>query len=230
VTGTDSDDAGARESAGSPSPTPEDNDGVIQAAVEKVLSLGVEGAGPLKGARQIAEEHLKQHGDPEKAIDKLIATHSRLLGASGFASGVGGLFMLPVTIPTDVTVFYTMSARCAAAVAHLRGYDIDSDEVRSVVLLTLIGSAGVAVAAEMGVQVGTKAATAALRNLPGRVLVEINKKVGFRLFTKFGEKGVINLVKVIPLLGGGVGATVNVASMRSIGGYAKRNFPAVVPA
>lgn len=206
------------------------DDGVIQAAINKILSLGVEGAGPLKGARQIAEEHLKQHGDPEKAIDKLIATHTRLLGASGFASGVGGLFMLPVTLPTDITVFYTMSARCAASVAHIRGYDIDSDEVRSIVLLTLIGSAGVAVASEVGVQIGTKAATAALKKLPGKVLIEINKKVGFRLFTKFGEKGVVNLVRAIPLVGGGVGATINVASMRSIGRYAKHNFPAIAPA
>lgn len=210
-------------------PTPDD-DGVVQAVIDKILSVGVAGTGPLKGARQIADEHLLQHGDPEKAIDKLIATHARLVGATGFATGVGGLLMLPVSISTDITVFYAMSARCAAGVAHLRGHDIDSDEVRSIVLLTLIGSAGTAVAGEMGVQIGNKAATAALKKLPGKALIEINKKVGFRLITKFGEKGVINLVKVIPLIGGGVGATVNVAAMRTIGGYAKHNFPALAAA
>jgi hypothetical protein len=30
------------------------------------------------------------------------------------------------------------------------------------------------------------------------VLIEINKKVGFRLFAKFGTKGVINLGRMIP--------------------------------
>lgn len=199
--------------------------GAVTAAVDKILSLGVDGVGPLKGARQLADEHLTQHGDPNKAIDKLIATHTRLVAATGFASGVGGVFTLPVTIPTDVAVFYAMSARCAAGVAHLRGYDIESDEVRSLVLLTLLGSAGAAVAAEAGVQIGTKGATAALRLLPGRILIEINKKVGFRLFTKFGEKGVINLVKFVPVVGGGVGAGVNTVAMRGVGRYAKRNFP-----
>lgn len=200
---------------------------VVQALIDKILSIGVDGVGPLKGARQLADEHLAQYGDPEKAIRRLIATHARLVGATGFATGVGGLVALPVAIPTDIATFYALSARCAAAVAHLRGYDIDSDEVRSIVLLTLLGAGGAAIATEVGVQIGNKAALAALRKLPGRVLIDINKKVGFRLVTKFGEKGVINLVKVIPLAGGGVGAGVNVAAMRTVGRYSKSNFPSV---
>ena len=108
---------------------------------------------------------------------------------------------------------------------YLRGYDLDSEEVRSVVLLTLLGSAGAAVAADAGVKIGTKSATTALRKLPGHVLIEINKKVGFRLFTKFGPRGVINLGKMVPLVGGGVGAGVNVAAMSGVGVYAKKNFP-----
>ena len=209
---------------------PEEPDaGAVQGALDRILAWGVDGFGPLKGAQQIAEQHLTQHGDPDKAIDKLIATHTRLVAATGFATGVGGVLVLPITIPADVAAFYAMSARCAAGVAYLRGYDLRSDEVRSVVLLTLLGSAGAAVAAEAGIKIGTKSAIAALRRLPGRVLIEINKKVGFRLFTKFGSKGVVNLVKVLPLVGGGVGAGVNVAAMRGVGVYAKKNFPEAVP-
>lgn len=54
--------------------------------------------------------------------------------------------------------------------------------------------------------------------------------MGYRLSTKFGTKGAINLVKWIPLAGGGVGAAMNVATMRSVGRYAKSTFPAVVEA
>ena len=198
----------------------------MERVVGAVLSRGIDGFGPLKGAEQFADEHLAQHGDVETAISRVIATHTRLVAASGFATGLGGPLTMPVTIPTDVAVFYAMSARCVAAVAHLRGYDTASDEVRSVVLLTLLGAGGASVAAEFGATLGTKAAMAALKKLPGRTLIEINKKVGFRLFTKFGTKGLINLGRWIPVVGGGVGAGVNVAAMRTAGRYAKTNFPA----
>ncbi|HVF04963.1 MAG TPA: EcsC family protein [Frankiaceae bacterium] len=203
--------------------------GAVQTLVHKILDAGVDGVGPLKGARQLADEHLAAHADPEKAIDRLIATHTRIVGAAGFAAGVGGLPTLAFTIPADLTVFYALSARCVAGIAHLRGYDINSDEVRSVVLLTLIGSAGAVAAAEVGIQIGNKASMAALRKLPGSALIAINKKVGFRLLTKFGERGAVNLVKIVPVVGGGVGATVNATALRSISRYAKKNFPLMEP-
>ncbi|GAA3159668.1 EcsC family protein [Blastococcus jejuensis] len=203
----------------------EDEKRTVAKFVDKIVEAGIDGVGPLESARNIAEQHRLQHADVEVAIDRLIATHTRLVAATGFATGLGGVFALPVTIPTDAAVLYTLSARCVAAVAHLRGYDIESDEVRSVVLLTLLGAGGAAVAAEAGVQLGSKAALAALQRVPGRVLIEINKKVGFRLFTKFGTKGVVNLGKMVPLVGGGVGAGINAAAMRSAGKYSKRNFP-----
>jgi hypothetical protein len=202
-----------------------ENGATVQRLVNAILSRGVEGFGPLKSAEAFAEEHLAQHGDVEKAIERVIATHTRLVAASGFATGLGGPITMVVGIPTDVTVFYALSARCVAAVAHLRGYDTSSDEVRSVVLLSLLGAGGAGLAADFGATLGTKAAMVALKKLPGKTLTEINKKVGFRLVTKFGTTGAINLSKWIPVVGGGVGAGVNIAAMRTVGRYAKSNFP-----
>ena len=47
-----------------------------------------------------------------------------------------------------------------------------------------------------------KLTQAMLKKLPGDLVIAINKKVGFRLLTKFGEKGAVSLVKLIPLVGG----------------------------
>ena len=195
--------------------------------VSNILSVGVDGAGRFKGAREIAEEHRAHHVDVEVAIAKVIATHARVVTATGFATGLGGIATLPVAIPTDIAMFYAYAGRCAAAVAYLRGYDIESDEVRSVVLLSLLGAGGVAAASKVGVELGTKTAMAALKKLPGKVLIEINKKVGFRLVTKAGTKGVVNLGKLVPFVGGGVGATVNAVGMRTVATYAKSNFPTI---
>lgn len=192
--------------------------------VNKVLAAGVDGIGPYESAEQIAENTLAAHGDRDVAIERLLGTHRRWVGASGFATGLGGLMTLPVAVPTDVTMFYMQAARMSAAVAHLRGYDINSEEVRTGILVSLIGAGLGAGLGKIGVEVGTKTAMAALHRLPGRILIEINKKVGFRLLTKFGTKGAINLVRAVPLVGGGVGATFNVVTINQIHAYSKNLF------
>mgnify|MGYP000407501290 FL=1 len=40
-------------------------------------------------------------------------------------------------------------------------------------------------------------------------MTKINQKVGFRLLTKFGEKGAINLVKLVPGVGGIIGGGID---------------------
>ncbi|TDL07029.1 EcsC family protein [Mycobacterium paragordonae] len=192
--------------------------------VNKILAVGVDGLGPYKSARQIADEALATHGDTEVAIRRLIQIHRRWVTSSGFATGLGGLMALPVAVPTDITLFYALSARMAAAIAVLRGYDLDSEEVQSAVLISLLGAGAAGAVSGLGVEIGTKTAMAGLRRLPGRVLIGINKKVGYRLLTKFGTRGSINLVRGIPLVGGGVGAGVNVVAINRIAKYARTVF------
>lgn len=193
-----------------------------------ILDKGINGAGSFKGAQRIADEALNHAGgNVDKAVARVIKTHTTLVGTSGFVSGLGGFATMPVSIPADVTVFYANAARMVAAIAFLRGYDIRSEEVRTAVSVSFVGVIGSEAMAKIGIDVARRGGMAALKKLPGRVLIEINKKVGFRLFTKMGTTGSINLVKFVPVLASGVGATFNVASMRTIGGYARRNFPQV---
>ena len=55
-------------------------------------------------------------------------------------------------------------------------------------------------------------------------MTAINRKVGFRFMTKFGETGIINLGKVVPVVGGFVGGGIDVASTRIIGKNAYNIF------
>lgn len=75
------------------------------------------------------------------------------------------------------------------------------------------------------INLGTKVTKSLISQVPGKVLIEINKKVGFRLITKAGEKGVINLMKLAPLAGGLVGACVDGAFVNKCGNTAKKMFP-----
>jgi len=192
---------------------------------DKLSNVGIDGWGQWKGSIQVAEEHLATHGDVEKAIDRLITTHVRLATSTGFVTGLGGLLTMPVALPADLTVLWLTQARLGGAIAHLRGYDVRSEEVRSVVLLSLIGSSAAEALSQAGIQIGTKAAISAIKQVPGRVLIQINKAVGFRLITRAGTKGVVNLTKLAPVVGGVVGGGINFASTRAVGAWAKQNFP-----
>ena len=56
------------------------------------------------------------------------------------------------------------------------------------------------------------------------VIKKINKAVGFRLLTKFGQTGAINLGKGIPLVGGVVGGAFDGTTTYGIGSVAKNIF------
>ena len=203
------------------------NGTVVEQLVEELFSRGVDGFGPVKGARAIADEHLARCRHAEAAIERLIATHSRLVAATGLATGMGGWMTMPVTVPTDVGVFSLLSTRCVAAVAYSRGHDLASEGVRSVVLLSLLGAGGAALAAEFGAQLGTRSAPAVLQRLPRRTLTDINRRVGVRACAEFGRSGLIDLGRWVPTVGGFTSASVNAAAMWTAGHYAKRNFPRV---
>ena len=118
-------------------------------------------------AVESAEEHLiTAGGDREEAIRRLVATHVRLAAVSGFVTGLGGIVTLPVTVPAAMAGMYIIATRMCAGIAHLRGYDVETDEVRSGILVALLGSAGTAVLRNTGVQIGQKSTAAALERLP----------------------------------------------------------------
>jgi hypothetical protein len=124
---------------------------------------------------------------------------------------------------------YIIATRMTAGIAHLRGYDVETDEVRSAILIALLGSAGAGVLRNVGVQTGQRSTAVALERLPAQALTEVNKRVGYRLVAKAGEKGVVNLTKLVPLIGGPIGAAVDGVSCKTIAGYAMRTFTPVVP-
>lgn len=63
--------------------------------------------------------------------------------------------------------------------------------------------------------------TAAIKKIPGKTLTAINQKVGFRFITKFGTKGIVNLGKVIPVVGAVVGGGIDLIDTKII---AKRAY------
>lgn len=202
--------------------------GTVTRLITRVLAVGIDGRGPFAGAARVADTARAKAGTTEGAISEVISQHVRRGAAAGFATSIGGFLTLPVAIPVNVFAFYVLATRMVAAVAHLRNHDIASPEVRTLILLTLIGNnaddvlrrAGVPIAASTGGVAG-----ALVRNrLPKSALMVINKAVGFRILRSAGERTLSRLGRLVPIAGGILGAGMDGFLMRQIGRAARREL------
>lgn len=63
-----------------------------------------------------------------------------------------------------------------------------------------------------------------VQKILGKALTKINQAVGFRLATKFGSKGLINLGKMVPVAGAIIGGRFDVTTTLTIANLAKKTF------
>lgn len=177
-----------------------------------------------KSIEELAEDYLYKSSSKKKAIDDLIGYQTLLCGTNGFITGLGGLLVLPVAIPTNILSTIYIQLRMIAAIAYINGYDIYSDQVRTIAYACLTGSSTTKVLKNVGIKIGEKVVINVIKKIPVEVLVKINQQVGFRLVTKFGQKGLVNFGKMIPLVGGVVGGAFDTGMTLTIGNIAKKIF------
>lgn len=199
--------------------------------VKWIIDKAVNGLPPLSSADDLAQEYLIDDGYPdnEARVDALINWETAKNFTSGFITGLGGLITLPASVPSALGASWVIQARMSGAIAVIYGHSLREDRVRTLVLLSLLGDAGKEVLKRAGIKVGQKVTQNVIKRIPGKVLIEINKKVGFRLLTKAGEKGVVNLTKAVPLVGGIVGGIFDAVTCRSVGYAAQRIFKKKAP-
>lgn len=186
--------------------------------LNKIYETAINGIPKVsRSVQDLSNDYLTKHTSPDVAANELIRNQVIKCATSGFITGLGGLITLPVAIPANVGSVMYVQMRMIAAIAHIVGYDIKSDQVQTMIYLCLTGTAISDVVKEVGIKVGEKTLEAAIKKIPGQALVKINQKIGFRFLTKFGEKGIINLGKCVPLLGTVLGGSIDAASTAIIG-------------
>jgi uncharacterized protein (DUF697 family) len=206
------------------------SEGKIMAALDWAYDKAVNGVAGLDSADELANDYLKQDGTLEDQVNSLIRWQNTKAGTSGFLSGLGGVLTMPITIPANITSVMYVQIRMIAAIAKMGGHDLQQDQVKSLVYVCLLGNGAKDVLKEIGIVVGRKLTENAIKNISGKTITAINQKVGFRLLTKFGEKGAINLGKAVPLLGGLIGATFDSVTTNTIGNVARNTFISFHPA
>lgn len=193
-------------------------------ALDWAYEKAVNGIAGLDSASELASDYMKQSGSRKDQANSLIRWQNTKAGTSGFITGLGGLLTMPITIPANITSVMYVQIRMIAAIAHMGGHDLRNDRVKSLVYACLTGNAAKDILKDMGIVIGRKISESLIKKISNETIKEINKKVGFRLLTKFGEKGVINLGKTVPILGGVIGATFDSVATNTIGNIARDTF------
>ena len=200
------------------------NEGVIMKALDFAYEKAINGMTGVDSAQEMAENYMSKGGKKIDIANSLIRWQNTKAGTSGFVTGLPGILAMPITVPANITSVMFVQVRMIAAIAHIGGYDVKDDRVKSLVYLCLAGNSAKDLMKEVGIVVGKKIATQTIKNISGKTISTINQKVGFRLVTKFGEKGAINLGKAVPFLGGVIGGTFDVVATNAIGNLARNTF------
>ena len=194
-----------------------------------ILQESINGNKMIPGAFTLAEQYAKSYANADDAVDGLIRWQSGWNFTTGFMAGLGGLITLPVTIPFALLTSWVIQARMVATIAALYGHSLHDEKVRMAVLMTIAGDSAKEAVKEVGVTIGKKMTQVAIERISGQTIREINKRIGFRMMTKAGERGAINLVKVVPVLGGVLGGAVDGGMCAVVGNAAKYTFRQPVP-
>ena len=173
---------------------------------------------------ELAKEYIDKNGSSESAARSFIHYQAAKCMTSGFLTGLGGLITLPVAIPANVGSVLYVQMRMIAVLAHMGGYDTNSDQVRTLVYVCLAGISIDQVLKQVGINIGNKVALQMVKKIPGEVLTRINQRVGFRLLTKFGTKGAINIGKAVPVVGGVIGGGFDFVETKAIASRAYSLF------
>lgn len=196
----------------------------MMAALDWAYEMAVDGVPRLDTAEELAQSYMKNGGTGSQQANSLIRWQNTKAGTSGFLTGLGGIITLPVALPANIASVLFVQIRMIATLAVMGGYDVRDDQVKTLVYLCLAGNSAKDIAKGAGIVFGTKLSQSAIKSISGKTLTAINQKVGFRLVTKFGEKGVINLGKMVPLVGGVIGGTFDSVTTNTIGNIARDTF------
>lgn len=209
----------------------------MQEFLSSAYSAALNGVPGVSGTvEDLAADYEKEFPhSKKKAAEELARNQVIKSGMTGFVTGLGGLITLPVTLPADVVGVLAIQLRMIAAIAELGGFDPHSDQVQTLSYACLVKGGVAEVFKSAGIKISQNVAIGAIKKIPGYVIANINKKLGFTLVTRFGgsrfgKQAVVNLSKMVPVFGGLIGggfdvATTNAVAARAITLFIDKRVP-----
>ena len=197
----------------------------IMQLLDKLYDQSIHGIAKVSPpVEELANNYLEKSNDATIAAKKFINYQIAKCTTSGFVTGLGGLITLPVAIPANVGSVMYVQMRMIACLAYMGGYDTNNDQVQTLVYACLAGISIDQILKQAGIQFGNKFVMAMVKKIPGELLTKINQKVGFRFVTKFGTKGIVNIGKAVPVVGGVISGGFDFVETKVIANRAYKMF------
>lgn len=188
------------------------NKGIIAKTLDWAYSKAVSGFTGVNSAYDLGNSYLAQQGSLEAQVDSLIKWQVAKAATSGFVTGLGGVMIMPLTVPANIASVIYVQIRMIAAIAYMGGHDIREDRVKSLIYICMVGNGAKELLKDMSVKAGE------------RLAAKIAEKVSTSIASKTGEKSVTSLGKAVPVLGGVVGGSYDAITTRVVGKVAKKIF------
>ncbi|GAB4423040.1 MAG: hypothetical protein OHK0011_02650 [Turneriella sp.] len=200
-----------------------------QSAMERLLDAvyaqALNGFGVFTPADRLAQEYLAQNaGDARRAAADLIGWQMTKAAASGFITNLGGISTLPAAMTANISSVIYLQLRVVAAIAIMAGYDVRSDKVRTLIYVTLLGSAAAEVLKEAGIKLGQRLTAAAIMRLTGHVARRMSSSAAARLMARLGLAQAGNLARLVPVAGGLIAGATDAVATKAIGQVALQIF------
>ena len=188
------------------------NKGIIAKTLDWAYSKAVSGFTGVDSAYDLGNSYLAQKGSLEDQVDSLIKWQVAKAATSGFVTGLGGVMIMPLTVPANIASVIYVQIRMIAAIAYMGGHDIREDRVKSLIYICMVGNGAKELLKDVSVKAGE------------RLAAKIAEKVSTSIASKTGEKSVTSLGKAVPVLGGVVGGSYDAITTRVVGKVAKKIF------
>jgi uncharacterized protein (DUF697 family) len=190
----------------------ENSQNAIESALNWSYTHALQGIGGSESVIELANDYLSNNPNVEEAINAMVRAQNLKSFTSGFLSGVAGLPLLPFTIPANMLSVIYMQVRMTAAIAYMRGFDLQSDIVKTMVLATLTGGSAFKFVKDATVK------------LTKELMEDIIKRVAIHIAAKSSAKLPVNIAKAVPVIGGIVGGAMDLVATNTIASVAKKMF------
>lgn len=184
------------------------NKSITTKLLDWAYNKALTGFSGTESAYSLAHNYMITQGTLEQKADRLIKWQVTKSATSGFITGFGGFTMMPFAVPANIASVIYIQIRMIAAIAYMGGHDLQSDRVKSMIYICMAGNGAKELAKESGIKAGEK----------------MIRKAAQKAVTKAGGKSLGNITKMIPLMGGIIGASFDAATTKIAGNIAKKTF------